>query len=245
MSEVRLEQRLQLRDRPNRTPLMFQTWTNLLFAHWEVAPEAIQQMLPAGLTVDTWEGRAFVGVVPFFIRGLRPRRVPRLPWISNCLEVNIRTYVFDARGNPGVWFYSLDCNQPFAVWFARAMFSLPYQHAKMSARFNPEGSLDYRSQRRSEPCAAQFDYTIESGATLAEPGSFEFFLIERYLLFTAHDGRLYRVQVHHRAYPLGNASLRSYSIQHFEPSAMITEAPPVHVIGCSGVDVEIFSAEAV
>jgi uncharacterized protein YqjF (DUF2071 family) len=245
MPEARLEQRLKLRDRPNRSPLMFQTWTNLLFAHWEVTPEVIQQTLPAGLTVDTWEGRAFVGVVPFFIRGLRPRAVPCLPWISNCLEVNIRTYVVDAEGNPGVWFYSLDCNQPFAVWFARAMFSLPYQHAKMSARFNAEGSLDYRSQRRRTPCMARFAYAIESEVTFAEPGSFEFFLIERYLLFTAHGSKLYRVQVHHRPYPLSAASLRSFSIQHVEPSAVNTGTPPMHLIGSSGVNVEIFPAQAI
>ena len=245
MSDVRLEQRLKLRDRPNRLPLMFQTWTNLLFAHWEVAPDLIQQTLPPGLKVDTWEGRAFVGVVPFFIRGLRPRRVPWLPWISNCLEVNVRTYVFDEQGNPGVWFYSLDCNQPFAVWFARTMFSLPYQHAKMSARFGTDGSLVYRSARRKSPCTARFNYTITPGAALAEPGSFEFYLIERYLLFTAHGGKLYRVQVHHRPYPMGSASLRNFAVQQFEPSVMNTEAPPVHLIGCSGVNVEIFPAEAI
>src|SRR5215207_2499820 len=157
---VPLEERLRWRERPPRSPVMYQTWTDLLFAHWEVDPGLLQASLPTGLTVDTWEGRAFVGITPFFMRRVRPRGLPSLPWISYFLEMNVRTYVHDASGAPGVWFYSLDCNQPIAVWIARMLLGLPYRHAGMQARKSPTGGIDYRSAPRGEKAKARFSYSL-------------------------------------------------------------------------------------
>src|SRR5690606_19660805 len=109
---------------------------HLLFAHWHVDPALVQATLPTGLYVDTYEGHAYLGIVPFAMERVRPARLPALPWFSSFLELNVRTYVHDADGRPGVWFYSLDCNQPLAVTYARWRYHLPYQHARMAADFH-------------------------------------------------------------------------------------------------------------
>ena len=102
------QQRLSVRHRPqHRVPIMFQRWENLLFLHWEVDPETVRQSLPAGLSVDCHEGKAYVGIVPFFMRRVRFRGLPALPYISNFLECNVRRYVHDESGIPGVCFIPL------------------------------------------------------------------------------------------------------------------------------------------
>src|SRR5437868_2527421 len=115
-----LARRLSARVPDGRRPkVMFHRWEALLFLHWHLPPPRIQQTLPDGLTVDTFEGNAYLGITPFFMRKVRPVGVPPLPWFSDFQELNTRTYVFDRNGVPGVWFYSLDCNQPLAVIGAR------------------------------------------------------------------------------------------------------------------------------
>src|SRR3954466_2394024 len=98
-----------------RPVVMHHRWEALLFLHWLVSPAEIQQTLPPGLTVDTFEDQAYVAISPFFMRKVRPVGVPPLPWLSEFQELSVRTYVFDERGVPGIWFYSLDCDQPLAV----------------------------------------------------------------------------------------------------------------------------------
>ena len=112
---------------------MRQCWSGLLFLHWPVDPAMIQSRLPDGLFVDTYDNKAWLGVVPFFMDRVRPVMLPPVPGLSWFLELNVRTYVHDAQGRPGVWFFSLDCNQPLAVEIARRFFHLPYEHAAMKA----------------------------------------------------------------------------------------------------------------
>lgn len=113
--------RLRAREPDGRRPaVMHQRWESLLFLHWRVPAATIQQTLPAGLTVDTFEGEAYLGISPFFMRQVRPTGLPAVPWLSDFLELNVRTYVYNADGVPGIWFYSLDCDQPLAVAGARA-----------------------------------------------------------------------------------------------------------------------------
>jgi uncharacterized protein len=240
---VSLDQRLRWRERPARSPVMYQTWTDLLFAHWEVAPEVLQASLPPGLTVDTWNSRAYLGVIPFFMRRVRPRGTPALPWISYFHELNVRTYVFDASGTPGIWFYSLECNQPIAVWLARALLGLPYQHARMRAPRAADGTISYRSRRRRGDARAEFAYRLGESRGVAAPGTLEFFLVERYLLFTVHRDRLLRAQVHHRPYPLHSVAVNPMAVAGLGPPGVEFRNPPAHLIGSSGVAVEIFGAE--
>src|SRR5262249_20020845 len=110
--------------------IMRQSWRELLFAHWPVAAQTLRPLIPAGLTLDTFEREAWVGVVPFQMRDVCPRGIPALPWFSESPELNVRTYV-TVQGIPGVYFFSLDAANPLFVAVARRFFSLPYMNANM------------------------------------------------------------------------------------------------------------------
>jgi uncharacterized protein YqjF (DUF2071 family) len=242
------DQRLAVCAKPENQPhVMYQTWKELLFLHWEFPREQIQATLPPGLTVDTFEGRAFVGLVPFYMRGIRPRFCPPVPGISNFLELNVRTYVYDEQGRPGVWFYSLDCNQRLAVSVARRFFHLPYFHAKMTA---PTGgkAIDYGCDRKG--FESKTSITYEAGASLPapEPGSLEFFLLERYRLFS-HDpkaGRLFSGQVHHSPYPTHEAIYEIHHEGSLRLAGFDTQGrAPAHAIMSRGVCVKVYALERV
>ena len=116
---------------------MKMTWRDLLFAHWPVEPDALRPLLPPGLTLDTFDNTAWLGVIPFRMTGVRPRFLPPVPTSSHFCELNVRTYVTDGS-KPGVWFFSLDAESTLAVHAARLSFHLNYQPATM--RCQPEGA---------------------------------------------------------------------------------------------------------
>lgn len=242
---VPMEARLRERQRPDSPVVMYQRWEELLFLHWRVAPDQIAPTLPPGLRVDTFEGQAWIGVVPFFMRAVRPRGLPALPGLSDFQELNLRTYVVDAQGRPGVWFYSLDTPQRLANWIARKFFHLNYQRAQMSAQRGPNGCAGYQAIRAGDPPnarGASFAWQRRGEPFAAEPGSLEFFLIERYRLF-AHNSarrRLYSGQVHHAPYQLQAVQLQAYSRRLFALNALAEPAgPPDSVLASAGLPVQI------
>ncbi len=224
---------------------MFQSWRELLFLHWDFPVEQIQATLPSGLHVDTFDGQAWLGVVPFWMRNIHPRWLPAVPGISNFLELNLRTYVHDDRGNCGVWFYSLDANQSLAVWAARQFFHLNYQHAVMtSTRDDATGWIGFTSQRRgaSADLNCQFRYRPTTPPCPADPGSLEFFLVERYVLF-AHSpsGQIHTGTVVHDPYQISEVELPQWSDSLLPLNGFDRPArPPVHAAMCRGVDVDIY-----
>ena len=145
------------REQPCSSVVMKQRWAHLLFLHWEFDPDVVQRSLPDGLTVDTHEGKAYMGVVPFYMERIRPVFCPPVPGVSWFLELNLRTYVHDREGRPGVWFYSLDCNQWLAVKVARRFFNLSYEHAVMSSSIL-DGKLLYRSRRKGDSHEQTYQY---------------------------------------------------------------------------------------
>jgi uncharacterized protein len=186
-------------------------WERLLFLHWAWDPGEIQATLPSGLFVDTFEGKAWLAIAPFFMRRVHPTGFPRVPWLSDFLELNVRTYVHDGAGLPGIWFYSLTCNQPLAVELARRCFHLNYVHASMKARVDQNGICSYKLRRHGVE-EASFRYGSSGMPTPSDPGSLEFFLLERYVLFAVTPrGRLYAGRVHHPPYRLKSALLESSS----------------------------------
>lgn len=242
-----LSARLTLRERPQGySPVMYQKWRDLLFLHWAYEPAEIQQTLPPGLVVDTFEGKAYLGIVPFFMRDVRPRFSPNVPGISNFMETNVRTYVYDDQGVAGVWFYSLDANQWLAVQAARLFFKLPYFYARMKAeREGTGGAVDYTIWRHGteQALSSHFYYRPQGDPFQAQPGSLEFFLIERYILF-AHlgRGRLLRGQVHHQPYPLCQAQVSAWDDHLLTLDGLRSAGrEPDHIIMSRGVDVDIFA----
>jgi uncharacterized protein YqjF (DUF2071 family) len=228
---------------------MFQSWRDLLFLHWGYSVAAIQATLPKGLFVDTFAGRAYLGIVPFFMRNIRPRFLPAVPGISNFMELNLRTYVHDQSGVPGVWFYSLDANQWLAVKIARRLFHLPYEHARMTSSCTPKGRIRYESLRtgeRANGASCLFEYAPGVELPQPAPDSLEFFLVERYRLYSHVPDGLHRGAVFHQPYPLCRAEVTAWDehlmlLNGFAP----TGRPPDHFIMSRGVDVTVFPLESV
>ena len=225
---------------------MYQSWGDLLFLHWQVPAEALRRHLPPRLEVDTYEGRAYVGVTPFTLWGVRPVFVPPIPYLSEFDEINVRTYVH-LDGVPGVWFFSLDANSAAAVAGARSFYRLPYFNAEIT-RGRTGDVTDYAS-RRDDPSGrpAEFEGSWETGAgpAEAEPGSLEFFLTERYCLYAADGEKLYRARIHHRPWPLREVTLRSHRSTMVEAAGLgrTSGEPLVHHGG--PVDVEVWPLEEV
>lgn len=190
--------------KPNRPWAMSMRWEDLLFMHWPVRPELLRPLIPAGLEIDTYEGDAWIGIVPFGMSRVRPRFVPPLPWISKFLELNVRTYV-TARGRPGVWFFSLDAANPLAVRVARRFFHLPYFDAAMSM-CKKNGRIQYEStriHRVAPPASFSAAYGPTGPITIAERGGLADFLTNRLCLYCANSsGQLFRGDIDHPAWPL-------------------------------------------
>ena len=241
--------RLAMRLRPAARAVMFQQWRDLLFLHWEYSVAEIQRTLPEGLFVDTFAGKAYLGIVPFFMQNIRPRFLPAVPGLSNFMEMNLRTYVHDRMGVPGVWFYSLDANQRLAVALARRFFHPPYEHATMKSSRSPQGLIRYESRRHGDDAndaGCVFEYAPGAELPAASPASLEFFLVERYRLFAATGGCLWRGAVHHQPYPLRRAEVTAWdehllTLNGFTP----TSRRPDHIIMSPGVDVTVFPLERV
>jgi uncharacterized protein len=240
-------ERLAARERPGGSPVMYQSWGNLLFMHWEVSAKALRKHVPRRLEIDTFEGRAYVGVTPFKLWGVRPVFTPPLPLVSEFLEINVRTYVhFD--GVPGVWFFSLDANSLVAVTGARTLFRLPYFHSRIRMDEQDAKTRYTASRDDSAGAAAEFEATWEvgTGRPAAEPGTLDFFLVERYCLYTADgEDKLYRVRIHHAPWPLRDARVRSHRSSMMEAAGLSKTSgePLVHHGG--PVDVEVWPLEEV
>ena len=227
-----------------------QRWRDLLFLHWEVDVAALRALVPPQLELDLFEGRAYVGVVPFLMRGIRPSWWPGPAF--DFYETNLRTYVHHQGDAPGVYFFSLEASSWLAVQAARNGWGLPYHHARMSGADN-EGhvkvgdELAYDSVRRAGGVHSQIRCRI--GEVLPEPqlGSLEFFLLERYYLYNVRGGKLHRGQVHHVPYPAHVAEVLSVSDGLVAAAGLpgVTVRPPALVHYSPGVDVEVFSVKPV
>jgi uncharacterized protein YqjF (DUF2071 family) len=224
--------------------LLEMTWRDTLFAHWPVEPAVVAERLPDGLTVDTYDGRAYLGVVPFEMADLRPRGSPVGLSFG---ELNLRTYVrqnrdADADGDGGVYFFNLDADDRLGVTVARSLFRLPYYRARMRVDRHG-GSVRFRS-RRSHPGqpALSFDaeYRPEGEAFTAEPGGLASFLVERYRFFTADDdGRLWAGDIEHEPWRLRGATATFARNDCFGANGF--ERPPgdPHLLYAESIDVRV------
>ena len=215
----RTKQLLAARDhRPYPMPagawVMHQSWLDLLFAHWEVDVQQLRALVPASLELDLFENQhAYIAVVPFRMSGIRPRFVPSMPYLSAFAELNVRTYVI-RDGKPGVFFFSLDAANAVGVGLGRSWFHLPYQHARMRCEhIGPNQTIDYASERLDylykHPGQAKFvgQYGPTGPVYLAQPGTLERWLTERYCLYALQErrgqpDRIWRGEIHHEPWPL-------------------------------------------
>ena len=192
---------------PDRRWTMGQTWESLLFAHWPVPAEELRRIVPAPLSLDSFDGQAWLGITPFVVRGLRLRATLPLPYLSSFPEINVRTYVTVAD-KPGIYFLSLDAARRLAVFGARRTYRLPYFHAAMTVG-GSEAEVDYSSRRISSD-GPQADFRARyraAGATYrATAGSLDHWLTERYCLYTIDERRrVWRGEIHHPPWALQRA----------------------------------------
>ena len=188
-------------------------WHDLLFMHWKVDAAELQKNLPPGLQLDTYNGNAWIGIVPFRMSGVAPRWTPDLPWVSKFPELNVRTYVIGPDGKPGVWFYSLDADNPIAVVGARWLYNLNYMHADI--KFNREKGCDCgswihyesdRTHRGLPPASLNVEYRPIGSAYQSAKGSLLDWLTTRYTLFAAdRKQRIYRGDIEHDPWEIRDA----------------------------------------
>ena len=237
-----LANRLAMRERPSGTPLLRQEWGDLLFMHWAVPAELLQPHLPPRLKIDTYDGMAWLAIVPFRMSKVRTRVSPPVPGASEFLELNVRTYVH-LDGVPGVWFFSLDATTALAVWVARTVFNLPYWRATMSMESPTTQLRRFEAERTHSgvsPARFRAAWTATTPLPPAEPGSLEFFLTERYCLYTSNKAqtKLYRGRVAHAPWPLLKAKVLHYESSLIESQGLPTPtgAPLVHAGGTVSVE---------
>jgi uncharacterized protein len=241
--------RLAPLERPQQRAVMRQKWRDLLFIHWPIRPESLRPLIPAPLDLDLFEGTAYVGLVPFTMTGVRPVGLPAVSGLSNFHETNVRTYVRVGDRDPGVWFFNLEAANAIAVYLARNLFHLPYHYARMFLEYESvesggqQPSILYSGTRRwPGPVPASYSVRAMPVGPIqpARPGSLEHFLVERYLLFTFRQSRLYQGRVHHTPYPLQSAKL--LALDETLLAAAGIERPDTSPLAhfSRGVNVEIF-----
>lgn len=234
------ETKIHTKIKPDQKPIMHQKWRDLIFLHWEWEPQEIQKTLPPGLTVDLFDGKAYIGIVAFFMPQVR---LLRFPWIgfSNLMEINLRTYVYDENGQPGIWFYSLDVNRFLVAYFAERLFHLPYFYARMNSSKRAASEVDFFFSRQPSSIWMEFDYRPQGKIFQAKEDTLDYFLIERYVLFAYDTDHVYSKQVFHQPYPLQEASLIKWNDDLFELNHLKKpQRQPEHLLFSQGVDVDVY-----
>jgi uncharacterized protein YqjF (DUF2071 family) len=225
-----------------------QSWHDLVFLHWPVSASALLPHLSRPLRLDLYDGKAWLGLVPFRMSGVTFRGVPPVPWLSAFAEMNLRTYV-TLEGRPGVLFLRMDASRALAVWAARRTLSLPYVWSSMRVR-QEQNRIHYRVRHREAVFDATYAPNGPSGH--ARSGTLEAFLTERYCLYTRHRDRLLRVDIHHAPWPLQpvDVELRANTVPesrgcrvqgapplaHFSAAQDVIGWSAVDAIGASGID---------
>jgi uncharacterized protein len=252
---VDIQEYLRMREWPGGGPVMIQKWRDLAFLHFSLDPKEVQKHLPPALTVDTFPDekgreRAWIAVAPFRMFDVRVPFLPPVPGLDAFPETNVRTYVHLNGRDPGVWFFSLDIGSSAATAAARSFYGLPYFRASMRCARN-DTIVSYQSMRwdstwqktvEGKELSAVANMRIEIGEDigLAEPGSLEFFLIERYLLYGMRGETLTAGRVNHEPYPLRKATILNTSDTLIEAAGFKPKAWE-HVVFSPGVNVKVFA----
>ncbi len=242
----RLMDRLAPTRRPQRKRQGTQRWHRLLFSHWEVSHDVLRPLIDPRLTLDTFDGKCFVGVVPFTMQKVKPWDwLPKAPTASTFGEINVRTYVHLDGQEPGVWFFSLDATSSLAVIAARVAWHLPYFRTSMQNVDDGE-TVSWNAQRQwPRPAATPFSTSFRVGPAIDPPveGSLEFFLAERYQFYTPSGADLLRARVSHVPYPLHRAEEVQINSSLLDALGLPSTGARTPDLFSPGVDVEIFSME--
>lgn len=190
-------------------------WDQLTMLHWRFPVEEVQRLVPDRLTVERFDDSAWVGLVPFRMQVDLPG-LPAMPGILHFPETNVRTYVTDRQGRPGVWFFSLEASSPLAVVTARATYRVPYFWADMSIE-QPDDADDrfvYRSTRRwpgPKGASSLVDVSVGPAFEPGEAGELDRFLTARWALYGALGPLTVRAQMFHERWPLHHGTVHRWN----------------------------------
>ena len=190
---------------PDRPFAISQEWRELTFMHWKVDPERLKPHLPDGLEIDLFNGEAYVGVIPFVMKNVRPRGLPSVPGISTFAEFNVRTYVIK-DGQAGVFFLTLDAKSLVTCFYAPRAYGLPYRYAKAKVKYEGE-SLQWRSRRSSDGAELIGSTSNKGPLQSSDSNTLEHYFFERYCLYTEHQGCIRRAYVYHQPWSFTEAEV--------------------------------------
>ncbi len=219
------------------------TWHDLLFAHWPVPIQELRARIPAPVTIDTFDGVAWIGVIPFHMSGVCPKGLPDFGVGSRFAELNVRTYV-DLDGKPGVWFFSLDAASRLAALVARWWYRLAYRYARMD--WHADGDwIHYRSVHQGTPVQRFVARYRPCGPVFAsKQGNLEHWFTERYCLYTTdRRGAVLRADIHHTPWPLQHAELCVEENTMLAGFGVDTTGQAPHLLFCKQLDTVAWSAE--
>jgi uncharacterized protein YqjF (DUF2071 family) len=213
-------------------------WDELTFLHWSYPIETVQRLLPPSLTVDAIDGVAWMGLVPFFMQVSLPGRRP-LPKVGRFCETNVRTYVRDADGRPGIWFFSLDATGLAAVLTARVTYRLPYCWSRM--RLEHVGDELRYDCRRRWPGPARSHAVVRVGEryTPSELGPLDHFLTARWILFSRSRRHHRLARAAHAPWVLHHATVLEVSDGLLEAAGLPAPVGPPLAHYSPGVQVKI------
>lgn len=211
---------------------MTMRWHDLLFLHWPIRPHVLRPLIPAALEIDTFDGWAWIGVVPFRMSGVRPRYVPELRCTSAFPEINVRTYVKTPDRN-GVWFFSLDATNRLAVRVARAWYGLPYFDARIDVEHDGENIRYHSTRVHRRAAAAAFDASYGPNGPVYQSArsTLDHWFTERYCLYASgRRGRIGYGDIHHAPWPLqpAEAEIRINTMTDWLGVTLPTTKPMIH-----------------
>ncbi|MGC4378649.1 DUF2071 domain-containing protein [Fictibacillus sp. Mic-4] len=221
---------------PKRPWIMTQTWNDVIFAHWPISIDQLKDKVPPQLEIDTFEGRAWIGIVPFHITDFKVRDVFSIPFTDAFPEINLRTYVvYDDK--PGVYFFSLDAGHWMAARLARMFTPLAYHFAKIDVT-KKDGEISYKSSRQGRNGGnGEFEGLFSPSSTnfQSEKGSLDEWLTERYCLYTSSGKNMYRIDIHHEKWELQKAEgeILAETLTSSHGIILPDEKPLLHYASCN------------
>jgi uncharacterized protein YqjF (DUF2071 family) len=240
-----LASRLAMRERPPGPPSLTAKCRQISFLHWSANADRVQRFLPAGLRADTHQGSAYVTLSQFKVRSAKNGKAKWIP-SARFNAVTLRTYVIDATGTPGVWLFSIDASSRTLRFLARDILGLPFYHANVHVR-HKNNCVAYRARRTRGNNQAECKLTVAIDHSLreAEPGTLEFFLIERYASFSVRAGAVVRSRIYHAPLVLHDGSVESLEESYCTAAGLPElQAEPLFQF-CHGIDAEVFPFERV
>mgnify|MGYP001193431414 CR=1 FL=1 len=229
---------------PSKNHSLVQEWRNLTFMHWQVEPEKLLPYIPKGLELDLFQGKAYVGTIPFVMKNVRPRLLPSIPGISTFPEFNIRTYVV-RDGIPGVLFLTLDAQSRITCWHAPRKYGLPYRYAKCKVKIK-DISYSWESKRISDGVQLIGECILNGNKREAEKDTLEYFLFERYSLYTEHKEKLHMAYTLHAPWVFQDAEVKiSENTLTDSYNLGVDSLNPQYVHASEGVFVQTWSIEEV